>query len=57
MKETFPGSLRRVDGVRDINGALRVLGVRASGGLDEFDTAGLDAHRRTPDRLYHYEDQ
>ncbi|XVV14065.1 hypothetical protein ACQP2X_06825 [Actinoplanes sp. CA-131856] len=48
---------RRVEGVEDINGALRVLGVRADGGLDEFDTVGLDAHRGTPERLYHYEGQ
>ncbi|MEV4345707.1 hypothetical protein AB0J83_14650 [Actinoplanes sp. NPDC049596] len=45
---------RRVEGVTDINAALRVLGVRADGGLDEFDTAGLGEHRRTPDYLFGY---
>jgi hypothetical protein len=47
---------RRVEAVRDINAALRVMGVQAAAGLDEFDTAGLARHRRTPDHLARYED-
>jgi hypothetical protein len=47
---------RCIGGVRDINDALRVLGVRAIGGADEFDTVGLGRHRHAPDRLDRYED-
>ena len=47
---------RRVSDVRDINAALRVLGVTAADGLDEFDTVGLAAHRSTPEVLDRYED-
>ncbi|MEU4597713.1 hypothetical protein [Nocardia sp. NPDC023988] len=39
-----------------INDALRVLGVRAAAGLDEFDTVRLAAHRSRPDYLDRYED-
>jgi hypothetical protein len=46
---------RRTGGVRDINAALRALGVRAADGADEFDTVGLGRHRHTPDRLDRYE--
>jgi hypothetical protein len=45
-----------VGGVRDSNHALRVLGVRAVAGADEFDTVGLGRHRRTPACLDRYED-
>ncbi|NKX89212.1 hypothetical protein [Nocardia coubleae] len=47
------GSIRQV---ATINDALRVLGVVAAAGLDEFDTVGLAAHRSTPDYLDRYED-
>lgn len=47
---------RRVEEVRDINAALRALGVRAAGGLDEFDTVGLARHRRTPEALDRYQE-
>ncbi|MEU8241210.1 hypothetical protein AB0C07_23445 [Actinoplanes missouriensis] len=46
---------RRVETVSDINAALRVLGVQAAEGLDEFDTVGLAHHRTTPDYLDRYE--
>lgn len=47
---------RRVEAVRDINAALRAMGVQAAAGLDEFDTIGLARHRSTPDYLARYED-
>jgi len=47
---------RRVETVGDINAALRVLGVQAAEGLDEFDTVGLARHRSTPDYLDRYAD-
>jgi len=47
---------RRERDVRDINAALRVLGVVAADGLDEFDTVGLAEHRSTPEALDRYED-
>lgn len=47
---------RRVQAVGDINAALRVLGVVAAEGLDEFDTVGLAAHRSSPEELERYED-
>ena len=34
-----------------INAGLRMMGVRAAGGLDEYATAGLDRHRFTADFL------
>ncbi|SDT34152.1 hypothetical protein [Actinoplanes derwentensis] len=46
----------RVPEVRDINGALQVLGVHATKGMDEFDTVGLSRHRSTPDALERYWD-
>jgi hypothetical protein len=39
--------ISRFDGA--INAGLRRLGVRASGGLDEFETIGLTRHRHTED--------
>ena len=45
-----------VPSVRDINAALRVLGVEAAAGLDEFDTVGLADHRHPPDHLDRYPD-
>jgi hypothetical protein len=47
---------QRSGGLRDINDALRALGVRAAGDQDEFDTVGLGRHRHTPDRLDRYAD-
>ena len=47
---------QRIGGIRDINDALRVLGVRAVAGADEFDTVGLGRHRHAPDYLERYED-
>ncbi|MEU4420821.1 hypothetical protein AB0F81_09350 [Actinoplanes sp. NPDC024001] len=47
---------RPVPGADDINSALRVLGVRAAAGRDEFDTVGLGAHRSPPGYLDRYED-
>jgi hypothetical protein len=47
---------RRVRHVRDINGALRTLGIQPAGGVDEFDTVGLADHRRSPDYLDRYAD-
>jgi hypothetical protein len=38
-------------GPHAINEALRLLGVRAAAGLDEFDTVGLGLHRSTDDWL------
>ncbi|GAA3390505.1 hypothetical protein [Cryptosporangium minutisporangium] len=46
----------RVPSVRDINGVLRVLGVRAVAGSDEFDTVGLGQHRTSPAYLERYPD-
>ncbi|MET7401532.1 hypothetical protein ABZS66_49430 [Dactylosporangium sp. NPDC005572] len=46
---------RRVGGVERINAALRELGVERRGGLDEFDTVGLGAHRHPPEELDRYE--
>jgi hypothetical protein len=37
-----------------INAVLRMLGVIAAPGLDEFDTVGLADHRRGPDELERY---
>ncbi len=37
-----------------INSVLRLLGVIARDGLDEFDTVGLSAHRSDPDELEKY---
>ncbi|NKY35643.1 hypothetical protein HGA13_21585 [Nocardia speluncae] len=42
--------------VDNINSALRVLGVVAAQGSDEFDTVGLSGHRSTPDYLDRYVD-
>ncbi|MBB4635692.1 hypothetical protein [Longimicrobium terrae] len=42
--------------VTAINPALRLLGVKAKRGLDEFDTAGLDRIRHAPDSLDRYVD-
>ncbi|GGL32568.1 hypothetical protein [Nocardia jinanensis] len=55
------GAVVSIDGgpirpVADINGALRVLGVAAREGLDEFDTVGLGDQRSTPDYLDRYVD-
>jgi hypothetical protein len=36
-------------GAAPINAALRALGVRRSGDLDEFDSVGLGRHRSTPE--------
>jgi hypothetical protein len=47
---------RRVGGLRDINDALRELGVQAAADQDEFDTVGLGLHRHPPDRLDQYAD-
>jgi hypothetical protein len=47
---------RRVETVRDINAALRTMGVQAAEDLDEFDTVGLASHRSTPVYLDRYED-
>jgi hypothetical protein len=47
---------RRVETVRDINAALRTMGVQAAESLDEFDTVGLAGHRSTPPCLDRYED-
>ncbi|MEV0363078.1 hypothetical protein [Nocardia fusca] len=45
------GPIRPVD---NINSALRVLGVIAAPGSDEFDTVGLSGHRSTLDYLDRY---
>ena len=37
-----------------INDVLRMLGIVAAPGLDEFDTIGLAAHRSNPDELGRY---
>ncbi|WP_430787429.1 hypothetical protein [Actinoplanes sp. G11-F43] len=42
--------------VRDVNSALRALGVQRTRGRDEFDTVGLADHRRTPEALEEYWD-
>ncbi len=47
---------RRVPEADTINGALRVLGVRAPDGVDEFDSVGLGGHRSSPDALGRYVD-
>ena len=39
-----------------INYVLRLLGVVAAPGLDEFDTIGLASHRRAPEQLERYEE-
>lgn len=39
-----------------INAVLRLLGVTAAPGLDEFDTVGLADHRSPPDELERYVD-
>jgi hypothetical protein len=46
---------QRLGDVRRINDALRVLGVRAPGGTDEFDAVGLGQHRTPPDALDRYQ--
>ncbi|MEV6063835.1 hypothetical protein [Nocardia asteroides] len=40
----------------NINAALRMLGITAAPGLDEFDTVGLATHRSTPEYLDRYID-
>lgn len=42
--------------ITSINEALRVLGVKARPGLDEFESVGLDRIRRAPDSLDRYVD-
>jgi len=37
-----------------INAVLRMLGIVAAPGLDEFDTVGLGEHRRSPNQLGRY---
>ncbi|MBU2664226.1 hypothetical protein KOI35_12055 [Actinoplanes bogorensis] len=49
------GRRQETDGT--INDALRVLGVRAAGDADEFDTVGLGRHRTTPEYLSYYPDE
>ncbi|WP_410875711.1 hypothetical protein [Nocardia sp. A7] len=47
------GAIRSVS---SINAALRILGITAAPGLDEFDTIGLAHHRSTPEYLDRYSD-
>ncbi|MFE1592053.1 hypothetical protein [Nocardia sp. NPDC058705] len=47
------GAIRSVS---TINAALRMIGVTATAGLDEFDTIGLGRHRSTPEYLDRYID-
>ncbi len=45
---------RRVPEAVTINGALRVLGIHASDGIDEFNSVGLGRHRSSPNDLDRY---
>jgi hypothetical protein len=47
---------RRVPEAVTINAALRVLGIHATDGVDEFDSIGLGHHRSSPDDLDRYVD-
>lgn len=47
---------QRVPEVRDVNAALRTLGVHADNGMDEWDTVGLANHRHTPESRDRYWD-
>ena len=46
----------RVPEAVTINAALRVLGIHATDGVDEFDSVGLGCHRSSPDGLDRYAD-
>lgn len=50
----FLGEQRTTNASATINDALRLLGVARRDGLDEFDTAGLGAHRSPPRYLQRY---
>jgi hypothetical protein len=50
----FTGEHRETGSSATINDALRALGVARQANLDEFDTVGLSAHRRSPEYLDRY---
>ncbi len=50
----FTGERCETHASATINDALKVLGVVRHGNLDEFDTAGLGAHRSSPEYLERY---
>lgn len=52
----FTGARRTSGDEASVNEALAALGVAREGGKDEFDTAGLGGHRRSPDHLDRYVD-
>lgn len=55
--QVYRGRAAADPAVTSVNEALRLLGVKARPGMDEFDTAGLDRIRHTPDWLDRYVDR